>query len=94
MVRFTFPIVPKPFSDSITEIACTELNPVYRRLLKMFLEELQLIDQQVGQLDKEMATLLSQHQAAVERLAEVSGLSSRPEIDCERALVGKRQHHL
>src|SRR5213596_4142124 len=34
--------------------ACTELNPVYRRLLKMFLEELQLIDQQVGQLDQEM----------------------------------------
>src|SRR5947207_11370983 len=54
--------------------ACIELNPVYRRLLKMFLEELQLIDQQVGQLDQEMATLLSQHQAAVERLAEVPGL--------------------
>src|SRR5438128_1711340 len=54
--------------------ACTELNPVYRRLLKMFLEELQLIDQQIGQLDQEMATLLSQHQAAVERLAEVPGL--------------------
>jgi transposase len=33
-----------------------------------------LIDQQVGQLDKEMATLLRQHQAAVERLAEVPGL--------------------
>src|SRR6266851_211088 len=54
--------------------ACTELNPVYRRLLKMFLEELQLIDQQVGQLDQEMAALLRQHQAAVERLAEVPGL--------------------
>jgi len=54
--------------------ACTELNPVYRRLLKMFLEELQLIDQQIGQLDKEMATLLGQHQTAVERLAEVPGL--------------------
>ena len=54
--------------------ACTELNPVYRRLLKMFLEELQLIDQQMGQLDQEMATLLGQHQAAVERLAEVPGL--------------------
>src|SRR5207244_10741752 len=40
----------------------------------MFLEELQLIDQQVGQLDQEMATLLGQHQAAVERLAEVPGL--------------------
>src|SRR3989442_6108440 len=40
----------------------------------MFLEELQLIDQQIGQLDQEMATLLGQHQAAVERLAEVPGL--------------------
>src|SRR5437879_12531482 len=40
----------------------------------MFLEELQLIDQQMGQLDQEMATLLGQHQAAVERLAEVPGL--------------------
>src|ERR1700716_614538 len=33
--------------------ACTELNPVYRRLLKMFLEELQLIDQQISKLDQE-----------------------------------------
>jgi hypothetical protein len=31
---------------------------VYRRLLKMFLEELQLIEQQIGQLDQEMAALL------------------------------------
>jgi transposase len=54
--------------------ACTKLNPVYRRLLKMFLEELQLIDQQIGQLDNEMATLLSEDQAAVQRLAEVPGL--------------------
>jgi transposase len=54
--------------------ACTELNPVYRRLLTMFMEELQLIDQQTEQLDKEMATLLSQDQAAVERLTEVPGL--------------------
>src|SRR5712664_990670 len=54
--------------------ACTELKPVYRRLLKMTLEHLQIIDQQIGQLDKEMATLLGQHQTAVERLAEVPGL--------------------
>jgi Transposase len=47
--------------------ACTELQPVYRRLLKMFLEELQLIEQQIGQLDQEMAALLSQHQEAVRR---------------------------
>ena len=56
--------------------ACTELNPVYRRLLKMALEELQLIEQQIGQLDREMAGLLSQHQEAVRRLAEVPGLGA------------------
>src|SRR5207245_6169999 len=54
--------------------ACTELNPVYRRLLKMALEELRLIDEQIGQLDQEMANLLSQHQDAVKLLAEVPGL--------------------
>jgi len=40
--------------------ACAELSPVYRRLLKMALEELRLIDEQIGELDKEMASLLSQ----------------------------------
>jgi transposase len=54
--------------------ACAELKPVYRRLLKMFLEELQLIEQQIGQLDQEMAALLIRHQEAVQRLAEVPGL--------------------
>jgi len=49
-------------------------SPVYRRLLKMALEELRLIDEQIGQLDQEMANLLSQHQDAVKRLAEVPGL--------------------
>src|SRR2546426_11977545 len=55
--------------------ACTELNPVYRRLVKMALEELQLIEQQIGQLDQQIASLLHQHQDAVQRLAEspVSG---------------------
>src|SRR5256885_13330435 len=54
--------------------ACAELRRVYRRLLKMALEELRLIDEQIGQLDQEMANLLSQHQDAVQRLAEVPGL--------------------
>jgi transposase len=56
--------------------ACTELNPVYRRLLKMALQELELIEQQIGQLHREMAGLLSQHQEAVRRLAEVPGLGA------------------
>jgi transposase len=54
--------------------ACTELNPVYRRLLKLVLEELYLIEQQIAQLELEMASLLTQHQDAVQRLAEVPGL--------------------
>jgi len=54
--------------------ACAELKPIYRRLLKMFLEELQLIDQQISQLDQELASLLKGHQDAVEHLAEVPGL--------------------
>ena len=40
----------------------------------MGLEELRLIDEQIGKLDQEMANLLSEHQDAVQRLAEVPGL--------------------
>ena len=54
--------------------ACTELNPVYRRLIKMALEELQFLEQQMGQLDQEIANLLRPHEDAVKRLAEVPGL--------------------
>ena len=63
---------PEQLCDALG--ACTELNTVYRRLLKMALEELRLIDEQIGQLDQEMARLLSRHQDAVQRLAEVPGL--------------------
>src|ERR671924_697040 len=63
---------PEQLCDALG--ACTELNPVYRRLLKMALEELRLIDEQIAQLDQEMASLLRPHQDAVERLAEVPGL--------------------
>jgi transposase len=63
---------PEQLSDALG--ACSELNPVYRRLLKMALEELRLIDEQIGRLDQEMAGLLCAHQDAVQRLAEVPGL--------------------
>src|SRR5947209_6639862 len=56
--------------------ACRELNPVYRRLIKMMLEELGLIEYQIEQLDREMAKLLGQHENAVQRLAEVPGLGA------------------
>jgi len=54
--------------------ACTDLNPVYRRLIKMALQELQFVEQQMDQLDQEMANLLRPHEDAVKRLAEVPGL--------------------
>src|SRR5216683_4284824 len=63
---------PEQLCDALG--ACTELNPVYRRLLKMALEQLQFLEQQIGQLDQEIASLLRQHQDAVQRLAEVPGL--------------------
>src|SRR5437588_10709648 len=54
--------------------ACTELRPIYRRLLKMLLEELQFIDQQISELDHELASLLSRHHDAVVHLANIRDL--------------------
>ena len=67
---------PAQLCDALA--ACTELNPVYRRLLKMALEEVttdRAADRQAGPRDGEF---LSQHQDAVRRLAEIPGLG--PEI--------------
>ncbi len=63
---------PEQLCDALG--ACTDLKPVYRQLLKMALEQCQFLEQQIGQLDQELASLLSQHQDAVQRLAEVPGL--------------------
>jgi transposase len=63
---------PEQLRDALE--ACQELSPVYRRLLKMALEELQLIESQIGHLDQEMAELLRPYQDQVQRLAEVPGL--------------------
>jgi transposase len=63
---------PEQLCDALG--ACTDLKPVYRQLLKMALEQCQFLEQQIGQLDQELASLLTQHQDAVQRLAEVPGL--------------------
>jgi transposase len=63
---------PAELSDALG--ACTELNPVYRRLVRLALDDLPLIEQQIGQLDQQIASLLREHQDAVQRLAEVPGL--------------------
>src|SRR5258708_6457853 len=56
---------PEQLCDALG--ACTDLKPVYRRLLKMALEQLQFLEQQIGQLDQELASLLHPHQDAVRR---------------------------
>jgi transposase len=63
---------PAQLRDALS--TCTELNPVYRRLVKMALADLQFIEQQIDKLDQEIAGLLREHQDAVQRLAEVPGL--------------------
>jgi transposase len=63
---------PQQLCDALG--ASMDLNGVYRRLVKMTLEELQLMERQMDELDHEIADLLSQHQDAVQRLAEVPGL--------------------
>ena len=63
---------PEQLCDALG--ACTNLKPVYRRLLKMALEQLQFLEQQIDRLDQELASLLHPHQDAVQRLAEVPGL--------------------
>ena len=74
---------PAPRQDALG--ACAGLDPTYRRLLSMALEELQLLEKQIGQLQQEMADRLRPHQDAVQRLAEVPGLGadSAPQILAE-----------
>ena len=54
--------------------AATNLHPVYRSLLKMHWKELDLVEEQMRDLDRELASLMKPHQDAVRRLAEVPGL--------------------
>jgi transposase len=63
---------PEQLADALG--ACAELHAVHRRLLRPTLDELRLIEDQIGQLEEELARLLRTHQDAVERLAAVPGL--------------------
>jgi transposase len=65
---------PEQLCDALG--ACRSLHPVYRQLLRMTLEELRFIEEQINELDKQMANLLAANQDAVKRLAEVPGLGA------------------
>ena len=63
---------PEQLADALG--ACRDLHPVYRQLVRMTLEELRVIEDQITELDQQMAELIRRHQDAVERLAAVPGL--------------------
>lgn len=63
---------PEQLCDALG--ACAELHPLYRRLVKMALADLDLLETQMRELDDALAELLRRHQDSVERLAEVPGL--------------------
>jgi transposase len=65
---------PEQLRDALG--VCQELNPVYRRLINMALEESASIDKRIDRLEREMAHLLHQHEDQVKRLAEVPGLGA------------------
>ena len=54
---------PEQLGDALG--AATALNPVYRRLIGMALEDLRLIEAQIQELDQELARLLGPHQDQV-----------------------------
>ena len=62
---------PEQLRDALG--ASAHLSKVYRRLLKLALEELQLIETHIEQLDREAMELLKGHEDVVQRVAEVPG---------------------
>ena len=62
---------PEQLRDALG--ASAHLSKVYRRLLKLSLEELQLIETHIEQLDREAMELLKGHEDVVQRVAEVPG---------------------
>ena len=53
--------------------ASTQLKGSFRRLLKLSLEELQMVESHIEELDREAMGLLKGHEDIVQRLAEVPG---------------------
>jgi hypothetical protein len=62
---------PEQLRDALG--ACTQLSGVYRRLLKMALEELQMIETHIEQLERQAMELMQEHLDEVQRVAEVPG---------------------
>jgi len=61
------------------------LEPIHRQLWKLYLKRLELLDEQIGTLDRMVATALQQHQDAVIRVAEIPGFG----VDSAQQLIAE-----
>jgi len=61
------------------------LEPIHCQVLKLYLERLELLDEQIGKLDQMIATALKQHQDAVIRVAEIPGFG----VDAAQQLIAE-----
>jgi transposase len=62
---------PEQLRDALG--ACTQLDPVFRRLLKMTLEELELVETHIAKLEQEAMDLMKEYQEVIQWVAEVPG---------------------
>jgi hypothetical protein len=65
---------PEELSDALS--AAPEMTTLHRQILRLFLERLELMERQMGVLDRSIAATLQLHQDAVVRLAAVPGLGA------------------
>jgi transposase len=59
--------------EELVDALSGRLEPIHRELLKLYLERLHLLDQQIGKLDQITATARERHQDAVIRVVEIPG---------------------
>src|SRR5262249_34699678 len=63
---------PEQLADALE--AARTLSPLYRQILRLFLDRLDLIERQIRRLQRGIAAALKEHEQAVVRLAAVPGL--------------------
>jgi len=71
--------------EELSDALNGSLQSIHRELLKLYLERLNLLDQQIARLDQLTAAALKQHQDAVTRVAEVPGFG----VDSAQQLIAE-----
>jgi transposase len=60
--------------EELRDALTGQVRPLHRQLLSLYLERLELIESQMGILEKSIAEALRSHQEAVARLVEIPGI--------------------